>query len=307
MSELSKTDQMWLKDKVGIIQNLSRATAMNLIHMGRHLSEVRERIPNFCDWVRQEFTFGVATAYKLCRVAKQMGPLVDGNANIDATALYMLSEPRTSDQARTIAAQIANDGQRVTPDLAREIIAGDRISKSDEDRHAKIYERRRKQEDPEPKEVKDLTKDFRHLWMALTSILAKSNQIIISKITDLEDDQPAAASSGNGTHDRAAFLPLSLTYYPNEAGVSPKNFITSENLEVLMIQASNTEPRKRCKGCRAELGMYTDFSKKGATGFGRCAKCKRCERKRVSKAKAEYCRKRKAATAHISPYYDDAD
>ncbi len=302
-------DSQWLRDKLGYIRNLSRRIAEDLSHLGKHLCEVRDNIPGgFAPWVEAHLSFGRKTAYRMMDVWTHCGSRVAG-LPIDATALYLISSPSVPKEKRETVIAIAESGQRVTPALAREVIesrgGGTDVDAYHRDREAGekqdaepdyrgMTEKERKaavgQADKAAKEERtySVTRDFSWLWREFSRLVNSANSVVVTRVTDVEEDRDFAKTGGLGDLKRGLFLPVMISVHPDD-GSSVRTVVSQEGLEVALIQASGKEEPKKCLGCRKVKREYSDFSKKNG---GRCPQCKVCERARVKVAKKQGVAKR---------------
>lgn len=281
-------DRRWLADKVGTIRNLCRAIADSTVHMGRHLAEVRDRVANFRAWVDAHFTFTHATAYKMIRVYETMGEAA--GLPIDSSALYLLTGPRATAEGRAIALRIAAGGERVTPELARTILAARtpepdaRDVRRHEQRMAAYARANERGADAGAADAPD--HDARLLWTILTKVLAGANRVSFDWVDDADEDRESLLTGGRGDAVRGGYLPVSMTVWPRDGG-PPTTHYSNERLESILLEVAGHTPMQTCTKCRESKPLYADFAKKKNSPNGRCKRCKVCERRRVKKAKID--------------------
>jgi hypothetical protein len=97
-----------------------------LVAVGNDLLAVKQVLPHgsFGPWMRTEFGWAERTARNLMRVAQRFGPksAILADLPIDATAAYLLAAPSVPDEAIVAALDRAQNGERITPSAANEII-----------------------------------------------------------------------------------------------------------------------------------------------------------------------------------------
>ena len=100
---------------------LVRQTAHGIIEIGKNLIEVKQVIGhgNWLPWLDAEFGFSQSTADRFMRVAAKL-PNV-GNLDIAPSALYLLTQNATPDEVRQEAITIAESGEKITSNLAKEL------------------------------------------------------------------------------------------------------------------------------------------------------------------------------------------
>lgn len=298
---LSRADLDWLEAKAEDIRALAGRAAESVIEMGRHLAEVMTRLSRqgFRRWVERSFAFGATTAYKWVAVWTQMEEAA--GLPFDRTALYVLTASGVPDSSRQLAIRLAASGQRVTPQVARDLIRADRLPPPTA-REAKQYAEETK--GPKRTGVRsdvDLTQNHRFLWMALADLFARSARVELRRIDDLDEDATLRVGGGSGDVDRGGMLPLVVTAYPHGGG-DPETFVSPESFEVAVIQASGAEPLKRCMGqCKKWRRTYTDFSRRNNAAGGRSPSCKMCERARIAVSP------RRAEVVTVSLFDEPAD
>lgn len=106
------------------LKTMFRRTAEDIVEVGRKLDDVRDRLRDgqFDGWLRAEFNMSRRTAYNFMNVFERFGNANFAQLDIAASALYVLSAPSTSDEARQEALQLAKAGEPVTHSMARQIV-----------------------------------------------------------------------------------------------------------------------------------------------------------------------------------------
>ena len=134
-SLLTAAENKFLAEQSGRLISLQRQTAQNVIEMGSILIEVKQVIPKgqFEDYLLQ--TFGSDSGYtprsaqNFMNVARHFAgkPITDA---IAPSVLYLLAAPSTPDLVRELACQLVEDGEKISVDRAKELIADGREASS---------------------------------------------------------------------------------------------------------------------------------------------------------------------------------
>jgi hypothetical protein len=116
----------FLKKKKGEILLCYNLSLDNLITMGRHIAEVKERIGwgGFLEWAKAELPFSTDTAARwmgLAQVEDQYGILDTKELPITTSALYSLATHTTPPAAREEAIERAKRGEKIDQRKAAEI------------------------------------------------------------------------------------------------------------------------------------------------------------------------------------------
>lgn len=294
---LPAADRQFLKDKVGVIRHIARQCGESVLHIGRHLTEVRERIRGrFLEWVHAEFSWHRSSVYRMMDAAEHFGAISQIGKQFDASALFVLSEPKCPPAAREMAVEMAKDGQHVTHRDARDIIDAVRRGDDPPAKNARPAARRPKEETHPDAEPDDLFSDYKTLWLAFKKIATTNNLAAFSWEPYCIDDDHDEVKADPETHLQKAHFKLDL--YPHSAA-RPKSFASTTYLETLILEAADAHPKRVCRddkggGCGRLLRLYEDFGSKKGNKFNRSRTCKDCEVKRVGVAKE---RKAKARAA----------
>ena len=108
------------------IKEKIHCSLVGLIEAGKGLLTVKEILPHgqFGNWLEAEFGWTDRTARRRMDVADQFGSKTDimSDLEIEPTAFYLLAAPSTPFEARQIALERAQSGERITPGIAKEII-----------------------------------------------------------------------------------------------------------------------------------------------------------------------------------------
>lgn len=162
-----------VKEAADRIRQAVKRTLEDIIAVGNDLLAVKETLPHgqFTPWLRAEFGWTERTARNFMAVAEQFGPKKEiiSDLRIDPTAAYLLAAPSAPDEAREAAVKLAEEGERVTPKVAKELLAKERRKTSRRRKGGsteKLSEKllnvlTRFQERWNPKELSELAKQLR--------------------------------------------------------------------------------------------------------------------------------------------------
>lgn len=108
-----------------IRQRLKKALE-DIIEVGNDLLTVKAALPHgqFGFWLRAEFGWSERMAQNFMRVAERFGSKTEIIADlaIQPTAAYLLAAPSIPDEARELAIQRAEQGDRITTAVAKKIV-----------------------------------------------------------------------------------------------------------------------------------------------------------------------------------------
>lgn len=298
-SVLPASEAKWIRDKVGAIRLIARQTATNIINIGNHLMEVRERIKDtpigFVDWLEREFSWSCAQAYRFMNVARAFKELPpDVTSQFDSTALMELAQPKVPDKTRQLAIGIAESGIRVTHADVKQILATDK--NQDEPTRTEIngYHKGRGQLAKETKENdcrNEIKRDDANmmyneakakLWDMFEELVKSSNMVTFSRMEDDVDDA-MMSQSFDGKDNFAKMVqsvcPLMCSIYRDKE--KTVTHMSSSGLKTLVMLACQKSEQRQCKGCSQWKDLYQGFSHKKLSKGDRCQNCKTCETKRV--------------------------
>lgn len=288
--DLPVADRRFLKDKVGAIRLLARQCAESVLHIGRHLNEVRERIGRvgFTQWVDTEFAWDIRHAHRMMDAAEVFGSVGNGQivGRFDASALYVLSAPSAPPQAREFAVDMARDGDTISHKIAKGIVAG---LKANPDLSAADVKKYFRERPPEPldttSEPDDVFTDYKLLWRAFRQLIHANYSVTFTWEPHNIDDQCDSVPEDPETHLRKALFKAEVY---NIHTARPKVFASTTHLENLILDATDSHPMQKCSGpCQRTLRLYEEFSAKKGNRFNRSRACKKCEVKRVGAYKKE--------------------
>lgn len=103
-----------------------KRTGLDIYHIGANLLEAQRLLAHgeFLPWIGSQFDMSQRSAYKFMSVAKAFQGKFAQNANFEiaASALYLLASSDTPESARDEVVELAEAGEVVTTERAREII-----------------------------------------------------------------------------------------------------------------------------------------------------------------------------------------
>jgi len=101
-----------------------RRTAQDTLDIGQKLMEVKEQLEHgqFRNWLKAEFDWSVRTAARFMQVATKFKNANLAHLDIAASALYLLAEPSTPNEAQKEALELAKQGENITYAKAKDII-----------------------------------------------------------------------------------------------------------------------------------------------------------------------------------------
>ena len=109
------------------IKEAVKRTTEGIIEVGNELLSVKDALPHgqFGSWLRAEFGWTDRTDRNFMAVAERFGPKTEiiSEMKIDPTAAYLLAAPSAPDEARENAIKRAEEGDRITTKVAKQILA----------------------------------------------------------------------------------------------------------------------------------------------------------------------------------------
>ncbi|MBA3673953.1 MAG: DUF3102 domain-containing protein [Chitinophagaceae bacterium] len=96
----------------------------DIIEIGKSLVEVKAQLPHgaFGNWLKSEFDWSEDTAERFMNVSKRF-PQIPHGAEFAPKALYLLSGKKVPDKVRQEALRISRNGEKITPERAKMLIA----------------------------------------------------------------------------------------------------------------------------------------------------------------------------------------
>lgn len=124
-TSLDQATRSLVEKRTNEIKGIIRQTAQGVIIIGLKLNECKSELGHgtFGKWVKAEFGWGTTTAWKMMRVANTFKISQCENLNIATSALYLLAEPSTPEEARQEALERAAQGETITHANAKEILS----------------------------------------------------------------------------------------------------------------------------------------------------------------------------------------
>ncbi|HEY9825948.1 MAG TPA: DUF3102 domain-containing protein [Stenomitos sp.] len=121
-----------VKGHAQVIQTRLVKTVQEIIVIGQELQAVKQKLKYglFHDWLRTELGMHPRQANRFIQVAQQFSCDKLSQLEIAPSALYLLSEIQTPDSARQEAVNRAKQGEKVSLQLAKEIISRHKKEKS---------------------------------------------------------------------------------------------------------------------------------------------------------------------------------
>ncbi|MBM7843787.1 DUF3102 domain-containing protein [Herpetosiphon giganteus] len=121
---LDSETRVIVQQKAVEIRDRMRSAAQAVIEIGERLIDVKERLGHgkFGQWLDAEFQWSADTARNYMNVAERFGqnPKISEFA---PSALYLLAAPSTPEDARTEAITLAEQGQKITHAVAKQIVS----------------------------------------------------------------------------------------------------------------------------------------------------------------------------------------
>lgn len=113
----------FVEARTGEIKALVKRSAQDIIEIGQKLTEVKARLGhgNFGQWLKSEFEWSQDTAQRFINVANKFQIPQIADFDFAPSALYLLAAPSTPDEAVDEAVERAENGERITYSLAKEI------------------------------------------------------------------------------------------------------------------------------------------------------------------------------------------
>jgi hypothetical protein len=117
--------RLLVQNKTSELKSLMRRSTQDIINIGQKLLEVKEQLGhgNFRTWLLAEFEWSIRTAARFMQIATQFKDANLAHLNIAVSALYLLAEPSTHEQARQQVIELAQEGEKITYALAKEIVS----------------------------------------------------------------------------------------------------------------------------------------------------------------------------------------
>jgi len=123
-ASLDPENQIIVQQRTAKIRTLMRRTTQDTFEIGQMLILVKEQLGHgrFRNWLKAEFDWSVRTAARFMQVATRFKSANLAHLNIAASALYILSESSTPDEAHEEALELAKQGEDISYAKAKDII-----------------------------------------------------------------------------------------------------------------------------------------------------------------------------------------
>ena len=123
-TSLTPQIRILVQGKTSELKSLMRRSAQDIINIGYKLIEVKEKLGhgNFRAWLKAEFDWSVRTATRFMQVATQFKCANLAHLNIAVSALYLLAETSTPEEARKQALELASKGENINHTKAKAIV-----------------------------------------------------------------------------------------------------------------------------------------------------------------------------------------
>ena len=124
-TSLTPQVRILVQGKTSELKSLIRRSAQDVINIGHKLIEVKEQLGhgNFRAWLKTEFDWSVRTATRFMQVATQFKCANLAHLNIAVSALYLLAETSTPEEARKQALELASKGEDINHTKAKAIVS----------------------------------------------------------------------------------------------------------------------------------------------------------------------------------------
>ena len=121
---LDAETQFVVQQHTSEIRTLMCRTAQDIIDIGQKLIEVKEQLGHgkFRNWLKAEFDWSVRTATRFMQVAMKFKSANLAHLDIAVSALYLLAEPSTPNEAHEEALELVKQGENITYAKAQNII-----------------------------------------------------------------------------------------------------------------------------------------------------------------------------------------
>lgn len=122
---LNADTRNFVQERAAKIHHLARATAMGIMQIGEHLTEVKARLKHgdWLPWLKEEFGWKHDTATRFMNVYERFKLRNLSNLQIDVSALYLIAAPKTPDPVRAEIIRHAEvNPDKVTHSAVRDIV-----------------------------------------------------------------------------------------------------------------------------------------------------------------------------------------
>jgi hypothetical protein len=121
---VAETDRQTVQEATARIKSICRTTAQTIIDIGKNLILIKGRLGHghFGQWLAAEFDWSERTAQKMMAAAEKFKSAPIADLNFAPSALYLLSDESTPEEACEEAVSLAKSGSLVSHAKAREIV-----------------------------------------------------------------------------------------------------------------------------------------------------------------------------------------
>lgn len=132
-SNLDADTAQFLNQQASAIKVLVKQSLENIIEVGKRLIEVKDLLAHgeWMDWLDAEFGWSERTALNYMRVSREFKIENISNLQIANSALYLLAQPSTPEEAREEAVLRAQSGERITVSSTKELLDKYNLSESE--------------------------------------------------------------------------------------------------------------------------------------------------------------------------------
>lgn len=122
--ELTEESRSFVKERALLIRDAAKKTAQGIVLIGQWLTEVKARLPHggWLPWLETEFGWSQRTAYRFIDVYHSVKLANLANLEIDVSALYLITAPKTPEPVRQEVIQRAQSGEPMTRAKAVEVL-----------------------------------------------------------------------------------------------------------------------------------------------------------------------------------------
>ncbi len=276
-SLLTFDEKECLASAINLINGFVKKSAQAYLEIGVALMEVQSRFSRgfFEKWAAIELPWSYSTTRKLIYIAESFqGRSVE---RFQPSALYILSWPNVPQQAREYAFECVNDGQEITKESAKEIVAmyrpGPAIPKSEKKRIEKMAGQDPVREDIEPLRISAQS------WENLQKIVDESRIVHLARNEDCEFGD----------------VVYTVTNYPND-DLKKIGITVRRDLNDAIASAAGKEHKKRCYLCKQWL-LISQFTYLSTSRDHRSRSCRDCENERGRKQKEKRKARQKVLAA----------
>ena len=123
-ANLDAKTRLAVQQQTNEIKTLMRRSVQDTIDIGQKLIEVKKQLGHgrFRNWLKAEFGWSTRTANRSMQVATKFKNANLAQLEMDVSALYLLAEPSTPNEAEKEVLELAKQGENISYAKARDII-----------------------------------------------------------------------------------------------------------------------------------------------------------------------------------------